>query len=226
VSEVAHALRERFRRDAYVELPHLAPPSLAAQLQIELNALIERDGRGRDVAIAATGGTPRRYRIVDRDAIERNSPLVGELYRNPALLAFLGAIVGRPLVAVPYVPEEFIATRLARAGDSHGWHWDDYPYALVWVMRAPDPGCGGEVELVRDTVWNKAHPGVERYLRERTVERFRPRSGTAYLLRADTTMHRVAPLVRDTVRDVLTFSYADAGDERPSVTHETLDALL
>lgn len=219
-------LRDRFRREGYLELSQFAPEALAARLRLELTAILDRGASRREVTIAATGGTPRRYGIVTRDAIEQSCALIPDLYRAPALLAFLAAIVGRELVPVPYLPEQFIATRMARSGDSHGWHWDDYPYALVWVIRAPEHGCGGDVELVRDTKWNKSRPEVERYLRERTIARLRPRSGSAYLLRADTTMHRVAPLSRDTLRDVLTFSYTDVDDDRGDITHETLEMLL
>jgi hypothetical protein len=219
------ALRAHFRARGYVPLPALAPEAFVVRLGGALGAILASDGVRRDIAIAATGGTRRRYAIATREALARDGGLIASLYRAPPLLAFLGAIAAAELVPVPYLPEQFIATRMQRAGDAHGWHWDDYPYALVWVVRAPADGSGGEVELVRDTVWDKARPDVERYLRERSIERFRPRSGSAYLLRADTTMHRVAPLRCDTVRDVLTFSYTDAGDDR-AVTHETLEALL
>lgn len=220
------SLRAQFRDEAYVELDDLIPPSLRALLRAETTALLDAHARRRDLRIAATGQTPRRYALLSYEAIMRHGTLAPAIYASPALQAFLGAIAAASVVPVPYAPERIIATRLERAGDSHGWHWDDYPYALVWVLRAPPPAAGGGVEFVPGTVWDKRDPQVARYLRERPVVRRSPRPGVAYLLRADTTLHRVAPLAESGLREVLTFSYADADDARRDVTHETLEALL
>jgi hypothetical protein len=220
-------LRGRFRAEGYVELEGLLPSSLWATLRDEVSALIDAHAQRCDVRIAATAQTRRRYAILAYETIARHAMLAPALYASPALRVFLGTITGcDALLPVPYVPERIIATRFRRRGDTHGWHWDDYPYALVWLLRTPPAEAGGGVELVTSTTWNKDDPQVERYLRERFVERRFPQTGSAYLLRADTTLHRVAPLARDAVREVLTFSYTDAADARTDVTHETLHALL
>ena len=53
-----------------------------------------------------------------------------------------------------------------------------------------------------------------------------PANKDAYLIRADTTLHRVAPLEADGLREVLTFSYARAANPRLADAHETLTALI
>jgi hypothetical protein len=46
------------------------------------------------------------------------------------------------------------------------------------------------------------------------------------LLRTDTTLHRVTPLLRAGRRDALCFSYAAAHELSREVSHETLEAIL
>ena len=71
---------------------------------------------------------------------------------------------------MPFEPEEFVATRMQFAGDTHGRHWDDYAFALVMVLHAPK--WGGAVETIADTVWNKRDPQVDAYVRDRTAASF------------------------------------------------------
>jgi hypothetical protein len=142
------------------------------------------------------------------------------------LLALLSDVAGEAVVPVPYEPEELIATRLESAGDTHGWHWDDYGFALVWVLRAPPPSDGAALEFVTGVPWCKTDPRLEAILAERVPVRAHVAGGTVYLLRTDTTLHRVTPLRRDVRRDALCFSYAAARDVARDVSHETLEAIL
>ena len=199
-------------------------PRLVTELRAITTAALDRGVR-RDVRLAVTGGSRRRYRLATRDVLDAESALVARIYRSPELLARVAAAAGEPVVPVPYQPEEFIATRLEEPGDVHGWHWDDYAYALVWVFRAPPPAAGGAVELVPGVPWDKSAPRVREHLRAGRLQRFHPAAGSAYLLRANATLHRVAPLRVPAVREMLCFSYANAADARRAITHETLEAL-
>jgi hypothetical protein len=222
---------QRWRKGAlmpathFTDLSEAIPSDLRARVADEIGAVLRTSAVRRDLAIAQTGYTPRRYRIATRTAIAASCPLTAELYRARELLALISQIAGERLVPVPYEPEEFVATRLERAGDTHGWHWDDYAYALVWVLEAPGPDCGGELELVPDAAWCKDDPRVGEILATQSVERKHLPAGSVYLLRSDTTMHRVAPLRCDTSRSVLCFSYATSLDLKRRVSHETVDAI-
>ena len=219
------ALRRTFAERDVVALDGVFPRALFAELATVTARALGACGVRRDVRVAVTGGTQRRYRIAGRDALAAASGAFERTYRSPEVLEVIAHIAGEPVVPVPYRPEEFIATRLEQPGDVHDWHWDDYSYALVWVLRAPPPGSGCGVELVRHVAWDKADPRVADHVRTHPVERFHPRSGSAYLLRAHATLHRVAPLRAAAVRDVLCFSYAGAADLTRTVTHETVEAL-
>ncbi|HEY5350398.1 MAG TPA: hypothetical protein VIJ64_11710 [Candidatus Lustribacter sp.] len=220
------ALRTAFARDAFVDVTAAIPREWRARVSAEVTSALDAHAVRRDVRIAVTGESPRRYRIVGRDTLTAICPLAAEIYRSETLLALVGEIAGEPVAPVPHVPEELIATRLEAAGDTHGWHWDDYGFALVWVLRAPSPADGAALELVPDVAWNKSAPRIEAILGEREPVREHVRAGTVYLLRADTTLHRVAPLRRDVLRDALCFSYAAVSALQREVSHETLDAIL
>jgi hypothetical protein len=223
---VTTEVRARFARDGFADLSAAIPAGVRAQVDEEVTAALDAHAERRDVHIAATGGTPRRYRVVGRDTLAATCPSAASFYRAPELLALLSEIAGTALVPVPYVPEELIATRLEAAGDTHGWHWDDYGFALVWVLRAPPPDGGAALEFITGVPWCKTESRIDAILAEREPVRAHVASGTVYLLRADTTLHRVAPLRRAARRDAVCFSYAAAHELSREVSHETLEAIL
>jgi hypothetical protein len=219
-------LRERFARDGFVDLTAAIPRDVRERVGGEVTAALDAHAERRDVRIAATGATPRKYRVVGRDALIAACPAAASFYRSEPLLALLSDVAGEAVVPVPYEPEELIATRLESAGDTHGWHWDDYGFALVWVLRAPPPSDGATLEFVTGVPWCKTDPRLEAILADRVPVRAHVAGGTVYLLRTDTTLHRVTPLRRDVRRDALCFSYAAACDVARNVSHETLEAIL
>jgi hypothetical protein len=223
---VIFALRERFARDGFADMTELIPPNVRAGVVAEVTAALDAHSVRRDVRVAVTGGTPRRYRVAGRDTLAAACPVTARVYRSADLLTLVGAVAGEPVVPVPYVAEELIATRLELAGDTHGWHWDDYAFALVWVLCAPGARDGAALEYITGVPWCKGAPNVEAILAEREPVRAPIASGTLYLLRTDTTLHRVTPLERDVRRDALCFSYAAAAEIDRPVTHESLETIL
>jgi hypothetical protein len=219
-------LRAQFVRTGFADLTALIPAAWRERASAEAIAALDAHGARRDLRIPVTGDSPRRYRIVGRDRLASAAPSAAALYRSDALLALVGAVAGEAVVPVPYAAEELIATRLEFAGDTHGWHWDDYGYALIWVLQAPAPGGGGELEYVTGVPWCKTQPRVDAILAAREPQRTRVAAGTVYLLRTDTTLHRITPLARDGRRDALCFSYASAADAGRTASHESLDAIL
>ncbi|XTZ13500.1 HalD/BesD family halogenase [Micromonospora echinospora] len=222
---VLDTLRAQFTYEDYLELPNFGPPVLRQAIADDVARLLDEHGQRKKLTIGATGNTPRHLEVVGRDPIDQHSAVVPGTYHSVALRRFLAHLTKEDeIIAAPYTPEEFVASRMSQTGDVHGWHWDDYPYALVWIVEAPAPGAGGELEFVRGTQWDKNAPRVQEYLRTRQVQRRAPATGSAYLLRADTSMHRVAPLTREgSRRIILCFSYAVPADRDRDLTHETVD---
>jgi hypothetical protein len=218
-------LMAAFKSDGYVEIADFVPTDVLAQVQDELRGMFAEQGRRRELHIASTGNTPRYYSNLDRDALDEGSEVVPAVFRCRTLFARLSEIAGQDVVPVPYRPEEYISSLLDRPGDVHGWHWDDYTFALVWLIQASPRELGGSLEYVRDTRWDKDDPKIDYYLANYPVERRHPTTGTAYLLKSDTAMHRVAPVKEGANRIMVCFTYCSLDDLDRSVSHETMEEL-
>jgi hypothetical protein len=155
---------------------------------------LRAEGMRKDFAMPQSGSTPRNMTVVG-GATMNAQPEIMELYRNTELREQISTIVGRQIVDCSEQVENVIATVLDREGDTHGWHLDDYPVALIMCLRAPPPGQGGDLEMERAG-------GVE-------CLRIEPRD--AYLLRSDRIRHRVAPIMGGTSRVILNFTYGFEG---------------
>lgn len=223
--ELVPALAERFKEDDYVELESFLPPALAHRAEQELADLYDTRSRRRDILVPSTGNTPRNFSNLDRDVLLAGSSVIPAVFDCPALLKRLSEIAGQEVLPVPYVPEEYISARMDRPGDVHGWHWDDYSFAVVWVVKSTPEGCGGDVEYIPDTFWDKENPRLEHYLATREIRRRHPASGTAYLMRTDTSLHHVTPIAEGVERIMVCFSYCSLEDLDREVTHDTMDLL-
>ncbi|WUI35080.1 hypothetical protein OG804_15040 [Nocardia sp. NBC_00416] len=178
----------------------------------------------RNFTMAATGFTPRRMGNVTRSLIAQKGFWIPQIYQSDAVRRIVELVAGEPVSWCPYQPEQYVITRLERGGDTHGWHWDDYRFALVWVAECPDQCDGGYVECVPATFWNKCDPGVHRILASREVHRLAVGAGEVYLMRADSTMHRVHP-IRAGRRTIVNMAFAGRDELCRTTSHETMDAL-
>jgi hypothetical protein len=218
-------LAARYASDQFVEIEDFIPRDVFDLARNELLHLYEGASHRRDLVIPSTGNTPRRYSNVDRDTLAEASTVVPAIFQCTTLLARLSEITGTDVLPVPWAPEEYISSRLNQPGDVHGWHWDDYPFALVWLIQGLPPEQGGALEYVKDTAWDKTAPMVERYLAKGTVESRSPKTGSAYLLKADTCLHRVAPVAEGADRIMVCFTFCTLADLDREISHETMEML-
>ena len=125
---------------------------------------------------------------------------------------------------MPHEPEEILISRMAEPGDSHGWHWDDYPFAVIWLVEAPPAEDGSTMGLhPQHQMGQGGIPRIEEHLATHEIRRINPATGTIYLLKADTALHRVAPIIREgAVRTALIFSFATPADAEREVSHESM----
>lgn len=218
-------LQREYAPEGYLKIDDFAPPEVWAAVADEVEQLLATAAHRRDLTVASTGNSPRRYDAIARDDIIDRSALIPSLYRSPTLLRFLAGITGEEkIIHVPHEPEEVLITRMAEPGDSHGWHWDDYPFAMIWLIDAPPAEDGATVEFIPHTTWEKENPRIDEHLTEHEIRRHNPATGSIYLLRADTALHRVSPLTREgAVRTVLVFSFATPADLEREVSHESME---
>lgn len=224
MSSRAVDLAREFCTHGFVEIPSFGPPGVWSAVEQDVERLLAERAQRRDVTVASTEDSPRRYEAISRNAIFEGSRLIPAIYRSPELLRFVATLAGEPeVVPVPHEPEEVLITRMTKAGDSHGWHWDDYTYSMIWMIQAPVAGEGATLEFVPGTTWDKESPRIREHLETHEIQRRQPARGSCYLLKADTALHRVAPLARDgIVRTIMVFTYATLADLQKEVSHESM----
>jgi hypothetical protein len=213
------------REHGVVQLPGFLNEQVRQTLEQEADDLLGRHGRRIDVRVRTTDNTPRKYVSVSRDAVFEHSNLIPQLYLDPALMHFLGALVGNELIPAPYEPEQIVVNLMDQEGDTHGWHWDDYTYSVVLVLAAPDRLNGAQVECVDGTSWDKDSAQVEHYLRTRSMRALDLSAGSAYLLLGRRVMHRVSPMLRADTRKIICFTYATEAERHLSLDHGSMQDI-
>ncbi len=221
-------LKDQFDRDMVVPLSHLLPQDLAAELSNEAHALMDEQGQRRALTLEITGGTPRAYRSVGRDAIHAKDGIIRKIFESEAVRTYLSELADEELHRCPYEPEEYIINSQEKTGDTHGWHFDDYTFALIWIIDAPDPLKGGRVEFINYSEWQKDKPREQLcdLLSTREVRSMYVPAGTCYLMRASKVLHRVTPLAEGTRRTVIVYTYASDQDLRDdTISHDTMEMI-
>lgn len=217
---------ERFAAEHVVVLPGLCPPELFEPMRAEACDIIDRHGTSHRLSFAITDNTPRNMTTVGQPIIKDEGPLIDAFYFAPELLTLTSAIVGEQLHTCPYAGEHYVISRLAESGDTHGWHWDDYTYGIIMVLEAPDYRDGGFVQTVAGTSWDKENPDVYGALLSGVVRSYALKPGDAYLVKTNTTMHRVHPIRGESRRTIVNMTLVSDEDLSRPMTHETNDTLF
>ncbi len=215
--------RERFHQEGYLKITSLVPAELIAKITRDVHALIDRFLVRRDVTIEETGNTPRYLGNVVRDHIVDHSPFLKDLYFDNGLNDYLQQITGSSVHHCPYEPEQILISKQEKAGDTHGWHWGDYSYALIWIIEAPEMEAGGLLQCIPNTIWDKKHPNINAHLVNNLIRTYDHRSGDVYFLKTDTTLHRTTPLEREATRIMLRMAYADDTTLNKVIDHSTME---
>ena len=205
-------LSQTYRRHGFVKVPEIVTPEIRAAVKQEALRLLDMFAERRDLKLATTNYTPRKMSVVPSEMIAENSELVNAIYRSEPVLKFLEYIAGEPLSPCPLKDEEFLITRQEKKGDTHGWHWGDFTFALIWILETPPLEYGGMLQCIPHTNWDKSNPRIHEYLCANTITTYPFVSGDIYFLRTDTTLHRTVPLNRDATRIIINLTWASAKD--------------
>ena len=216
--------RRQFEERGVVRVSFLAPTAIKELLALEVEELVTSHARRHSLAFPETGNTMRCMRNVRHDQIKDFGSIIPALYSAPALREVLATIAGEEVLECPYEPEQFVITALEQSGDTHGWHWDDYSFALVWVIDCPPLADGGFVQYIPHTTWDKNDPQLHRWFVTRPIYSIELVPGDMYLMRTDTTMHRVYPITGGR-RLIVNMGYASQNDLIKQISHETMDNL-
>lgn len=222
---------EEFHRLGYTKYKRdeLVPPDVMEAVVREADALLEGHGIRRDLNMETTEYSPRQMRNVPQRFIESAGRVIPLIYNSVGIRKYFGAIAGDDLVSC-WKDEEYVINRLEKSGDTHGWHWGDYPFTTIWVLEAPPIEFGGLLQCIPHTTWNKQNPQINKHLAENRIDSYYHASREAYFLRSDTTLHRVtsvrAPNDEPVRRTILNTCWASANDARGEVQHETVHAAF
>jgi hypothetical protein len=219
-------LRASFTAEHIVPLRGFCPPEMFEAIRDEACAIMDRHGTSHDLVFEITDNTPRKMTTVGQPVIKDEGPLIDAFYFAPALLEFIGGVVGEQVYTCPYAGEHYVISRLDKGGDTHGWHWDDYTYGIILVLEAPHYTEGGFVQAVQNTSWDKQNPDVYGALISSQVRSYALEPGDAYVVKTNTTMHRVHPIRGEGRRTIVNMTLVSTEDLAKPLTHETNDALF
>jgi hypothetical protein len=219
-------LRASFENEHIVVMRGLCPPELLEPARAEACGIMERYGTSHDLVFEITDNTPRSMTTVGQPVIKDEGPLIDAFYFAPVLLDFVGEVVGEQVHTCPYAGEHYVISRLDKSGDTHGWHWDDYTYGIILVLEAPHYTQGGFVQAVPNTAWDKENPDVYGALISSQVRSYALEPGDAYVVKTNTTMHRVHPIRGEGRRTIVNMTLASTADLDRPLTHETNDVLF
>lgn len=199
-------LCNRFAVEGYLRLDGFLRPD-GVELMLEEVDRLRKLSIRRELAMAPMGGSPRRMSTIGGETLAEESPVIADLYADPHLAGFLSEVLGEDLGLVEDPIERHVLNFLHESGDTHGAHFDDHAVALVLFLETPPPGSGGLLEYL---------PRAESLaqLGSKDTRRAEHRVGDAYVLRSDTTAHRVTSLTGGGRRTVLNFAYATPATAR------------
>ncbi|MEK7989986.1 MAG: hypothetical protein VSS52_003175 [Thiotrichaceae bacterium] len=196
-AEAGQALQAEFAKQRCVKLQNFYQGTALELLQQEVERLAEKAIR-RNFQMTETHETPRRLSTLNGEVIDQYSTLVPRLYQDPKVLTFLSAIVGEQLHNVTDPGENYVLNILEQQQDTHGAHIDTYAYTLITVIKTPEQGAGGCLELVP----NSDDPLAFDKYPEKIIS-LCASPGDCILLAANSSVHRVTPLIKPARRVVI-----------------------
>jgi len=202
-------LRQDFAREGFVKLTDFFPKDVTVPMQEEAMSLVKNFGDRRELTLHTTSNTPRVMTGVKTNFIEENSKIIPSFYDQEELKSFLGEVAGEKIFDCPAEDEKYLIFYQNKKGDSHGWHWGDFSYALIWVLKAPPIEKGGMLQCIPHTEWDKSNPKIHNYICERPIHTHALESYDVYFLKSDTTLHRTITLIDDAERLILNMTYGN-----------------
>lgn len=203
---------QKLRRSGIAIVTNLIKKSTIDEVKKDAERLLSLSAERRDLHLATTDYTPRYMSVVRSEEIIEHGQLIKDLYVSGEARKLVELISGESLENCPREDEELLISLHEKKGDTHGWHWGDYSYALIWVLESPPIEVGGLLQCVPHTDWDKTNPQINKYLSNNPIDTYAFKSGDVYLLRTDTTLHRTLPLSMDSKRIMLNMTFATKQD--------------
>lgn len=219
------ARRNQLTRNGYVRISDLFPEDLKEDMRAEARRIAEQAERRIDVRVAETSNSQRKLGSVNVRDIREFGQVIPLLYDSQQLRRGLNDVAGHQVLDCDWENERMTMTRQTRPGDTHGWHWGDYQYALILIVDHPPIECGGMLQCVPHTTWKKSSPDIFRILTENPIATYFHEGGDIYFFRTDTTLHRTYPLEQECTRIIVNFTYDGPDGIDRNRSHETQSVI-
>jgi len=198
----AQLRREYVNQGSFLYLSEFLPADATQQLIDAARALLPEVNRNYVPGHKAGGS-------VSRHMIDERAPFIAQLYRSPALIAWLEKMTGDRLqLSPPDDPHAYALYYYTRAGDHIGWHYDTSYYDgrryTVLLGVIDDSSCKLDYELHTRDDSRPDEPGSVQYP-----------PGALVLFDGDKLRHRVTPAAAGEMRVSLTFEYVTNPNMRP-----------
>ncbi len=219
-NEIA-AHQERLKYCGITNITSCFDEDVQKKLKEEANSIFNMRSKRKDF-ISTHTHTPRNMFTVSEVDITNTSRIIKEFYYSSDLLGLLSEMAMEKVNFLPWTGERYVINGLVNNKDTHGWHWDDYAYALVFIAECPPRGAGGEVECVSNTNWIKSNPNIRHIVNTRPVQSYYFEPGSFYFMKSDTTLHRVSNIDQPYQRLSIAMSYCNQADLSKDMDHLTV----
>jgi hypothetical protein len=208
--------------NGFVNITHLFDSTTLRLLQQHTLSAFKEKAKRKDFISKYGGNTPRHMYTVSKQNIDLHcGSFFYDFYKNT--IPLLSKLTNEPVLETPYIPEMYVINGLNDPNDTHGWHWDDYKYALVFIAQVPPKGCGAEVETIPDT--GHLNKSIEEILDSHAPHRSYFEENSIYLLLGEETLHRVTPIKEGYTRIGVAFTYTDAKDLLVPKNNQSIEDL-
>lgn len=226
LSEISDDKRRKlsveFEVNGLVNIQDLLPKAMWDQLSTETIKIVEEYGVKRNLTIEQSDSTKRALTTVGNDPCRSNGPCMSAIYDSIDFHSFLSEIAGERVSMFPNAVEQLAVSLLTEPGDTHGWHWDDCSFALIWMIECPPPSFGGFTQCIPNTGHEKGKTNIFEVLTKHPIRSYYFPQGSFYFFRSGTSLHQVHPLVKPARRLIINMDFvADSDLERALDTSTT-----
>lgn len=217
--------KSQFSEVGIVNIPNILPHDLWNDFKDETIRIVENNGVEKDILIEETDNSPRLMTTVSNENCRLFGDIIPKIYDSLVFQDLLTNIAGEKVLKCPIEDEQIAISLLKEPGNTHGWHWDDFSFGLVWIVESPDPSHGGFIQCIPNTTWNKKEPNVFQTILDNPIRSYSFPVGSFYFFRSGTTLHRVHPLTKKTRRLIVNMDWASEADLSRDIDISTTSAI-
>ena len=214
-SDDINKLSTEIQKTGIIDLTPFISTDRLKEIAMEAQDALKLYGKRKEFVSINGGNTPRLMMTVGKPRIDLTGNRIGSFYNDIRVRELISLIAGEPVNPIEYENEQYVINCLMAGGDTHGWHFDDYSYALVCIVEATPFGTGGCVEYIpncNDGTHRANYNDLERIIKDSTTQQVWYPSQSIYLMRSLTTLHRVNPIQPGYRRVSIAMSYGIGSD--------------